>query len=51
MPLSYKQVQKILNEYAFTYVRQKGSHEQWIANWKLATIPHTKEYPQKLQTP
>ncbi len=47
MPLTYKQIIKIINDFWFKKIRIRGSHYRFELNWKWITIPFHKEFPPK----
>lgn len=47
MPLTYKQIQKILKDYDFILSRSKWSHFRYEKNGYWLTVAFHKEYPPK----
>ena len=47
MPLTYKQIVKILKDFWFVKIRTRGSHERYELNWYRLTVAFHKEFPPK----
>ena len=47
MPLTYKQIIRIITDFWFKKVRVRWSHYRFELNWKWITVPFHKELPPK----